>query len=141
MMSTKVEIAIEKFKEGYNCAQSVVCTYAQDFHVKEEDAFRLSEGFGGGIPGVQTICGAASGMVMLAGLKNCPVMNTQEPTKIITYPCVKKMNDAFTEKMGALECRVLLQNKDNTIIDGKRAGCIACVRTACEMIEETLYEK
>lgn len=140
-MQKREEIAIQKFKDGYNCAQSVVCTYAEDFNIKEEDAFRLAEGFGAGIPGLQSVCGAASAMVMVAGLKNSPSLNLQVPTKGATYACVKQMNAAFKEAMGAVECHVLLQNKDNTIIDGKRAGCINCVASSCRIIEEYLYEE
>lgn len=140
-MESKKEQAVANYKKGHNCAQAVICTYCKDFNVDEESAFRLSEGFGSGIPGIKTICGAASGMVMCASLKNCLTKDVEHTTKKITYPCVMKLLDIFRERMGELECRELLKIKDSTLIDGKRAGCIQCVSCACDIIEEYLYEQ
>lgn len=138
-MESRKDQAIERFKHGHNCAQAVICTYCEDFHVDEDTAFRLSEGYGSGIPGMQTICGAASGMVMCAGLKNCPKKDVELTTKKDTYPCVKEMMSMFQERMKETECKKLLEIKDHTLIDGKKTGCIECVRCACDIIEQMLY--
>lgn len=139
-MESKKQQAIASFKHGHNCAQAVVCTYCEDFGVDSEVAFRLSEGFGSGIPGMQTICGAASGMVMCASLKNCTKKDVEHTTKQATYPCVKEMLAKFHEQMKETECKKLLAIKDHTLIDGKKAGCIECVSCACDLIENMLYK-
>ncbi|MCI8271305.1 MAG: C_GCAxxG_C_C family protein [Erysipelotrichaceae bacterium] len=138
-MESKKEQAVFNFKHGHNCAQAVICAYSEDFHVDKETAYRLAEGFGSGIPGQSTICGAASGMVMCAGLKNCEKMDVEHTTKKITYPCVESMLAAFQERIGNLECKHLLQ-QDDELIDGKRAKCISYVSCACDIIEEMLYK-
>ena len=48
-MESYVEKAVNLHKNGYNCAQSIVCAFAQELGADYETAFRLSEGFGGGI--------------------------------------------------------------------------------------------
>lgn len=37
--------------------------------------------------------------------------------------------------MGSTECRILLKTKDNTMINGKRKGCLDCILCACDIIE------
>ena len=40
------------FREGYNCAQSVVLAYAEEMGLEMKTAARLSSGFGGGVGGL-----------------------------------------------------------------------------------------
>lgn len=46
-MENRVEKAVDLFKEGYNCSQSVFAVYAELFSVDKELALRLSSPFGG----------------------------------------------------------------------------------------------
>ena len=45
MKATKKDAA-ERFEKMYNCCQAVVCAYCEELGVKEEDVFRMTEGFG-----------------------------------------------------------------------------------------------
>ena len=36
----------DKHTRGYNCAQIVLCSYAEELGIDEETLFRISEGFG-----------------------------------------------------------------------------------------------
>lgn len=71
IMETKdrIEKAVELFKSGYNCSQSVVGAFADMYGFTEEQAFRMSASFGGGIGRMRQTCGAACGMFLLAGLE------------------------------------------------------------------------
>lgn len=51
-MESRIEIALDKHRHGYNCAQAIVCTYCDLFGLDEETAFKVSEGFGGGMGGM-----------------------------------------------------------------------------------------
>ena len=64
----KREIAQANFKQGYNCTQSVFLAYAEDFGLDEELALRVSASFGGGMGRLREVCGAVSGMFLVAGL-------------------------------------------------------------------------
>ena len=48
IMETKdrIEKAVELFKSGYNCSQSVVGAFADMYGFTEEQAFRMSASFG-----------------------------------------------------------------------------------------------
>ena len=61
--------AMANFKAGYNCAQAVLVTFAEELGMDRETASRLSLSFGAGMGGLREVCGAASGMFMCAGLK------------------------------------------------------------------------
>lgn len=62
------EKAKELFGKGYNCAQAVLCAFADECGMDEDTAYRLSSSFGGGLGRMREVCGAVSGMSMAAGL-------------------------------------------------------------------------
>ena len=68
-MESKIEKAVELFKEGFNCSQAVVAAYAQDYGFTREQALKMAASFGGGIGRMRQTCGAACGLFMLAGLE------------------------------------------------------------------------
>lgn len=49
----------DKHTRGYNCAQIVLCSYAEELGIDEETLFRISEGFGAGMGGMMQTCGAS----------------------------------------------------------------------------------
>ena len=60
-MGHKAEKAINYFKAGYNCAQSVVAAFKDDMGFDENLALEISVGFGGGMGRLQEKCGAVTG--------------------------------------------------------------------------------
>ena len=46
---TRVKETIARHDKGYNCAQSVACTYADLVGLDEETMFKVTEGLGKGI--------------------------------------------------------------------------------------------
>ena len=46
---TKAEQAVAYHKAGYNCAQSVISVFAEDFNLDQKLLSRIATGFGGGI--------------------------------------------------------------------------------------------
>ena len=60
--------AAELFCNGANCAQAVFVAFAEDCGMSEDVAMKLSSSFGGGMGRLREVCGAASGMFMVAGL-------------------------------------------------------------------------
>ena len=56
------------FLEGYNCSQSVFLAFEDKYDMDHSMAMRLSSSFGGGMGRLREVCGAVSGMFMVAGL-------------------------------------------------------------------------
>lgn len=135
-MSTKTEKTLELYRNGYNCAQAVVCAFAEECNITNDDLFRMSEGFGSGIA-VGEMCGALSGMTMVIGLKNS-IGNPAngEPTKADTYQKVKTYIELFKEKHGSYLCRDLKGIKTGTPL----CSCEQCIIDTVALIEKYLKE-
>ena len=132
-MKGNKEIAVKKFKQGYNCCQAVACAYCEELGIKEEDVFRLTEGFGLGMGGLRDTCGAVTGMFLVISLANSACdMEHPLKTKMDTYARFREAARKFTEKNGYIYCRDLKN------MDGPQPliCCTQCVEDAAALIDE-----
>ena len=98
-MKGNKELAVKKFKQGYNCCQAVACAYCEELGIKEEDVFRLTEGFGLGMGGLRDTCGAVTGMFLVISLANSAGdMEHPLKTKMDTYARFREAARKFTER-------------------------------------------
>jgi C_GCAxxG_C_C family probable redox protein len=119
-MSRNIEqIAIESFRSGLNCAQSVVTAYSDELKFNSEEALFLSCGFGGGMGRLQETCGAVTGSFMVLGVYNCRKISDNAGRKEATYAMVQKFSQQFKELNGSTDCRSLL-NCDLKTEEGHR---------------------
>ena len=81
--------AKELFLEGYNCAQSVFLAYADIVGMEPELAATISAPFGGGMGRLREVCGAVSGMTMVAGMLYPNSQPNDTPRKKATYAAVQ----------------------------------------------------
>ena len=108
-IETRAQRAIELFKQGYNCSQAVFASCADIYGVTDEQlALRLSASFGGGMGRMRLVCGAASGMFMLAGLHNGSATPHDNQGKMANYAFVQQLAGEFKGKYGSLICAELL---------------------------------
>ena len=61
----RIKKARELFSGPYNCAQSVAAAFADVLGKEEEEVFRLMSGFGFGMGGERSVCGAVSGGIFV----------------------------------------------------------------------------
>ena len=105
----RVEKARRLFKEGgYNCCQAVVLAYNDVFGLEDELAASLSSGFGGGMGRMREVCGAVSGIVMLAGLIRPASDPSVKNWRTANYALVQEMAGEFKEINGSIVCKELL---------------------------------
>lgn len=105
----RAQRAVELFKQGYNCAQAVFASCADIYGITDEQmALRLSASFGGGMGRMRLVCGAASGMFMLAGLQNGSTTPHDNEGKMANYAFVQDLAGQFKAKYGSLICAELL---------------------------------
>ena len=137
-MKANKEDAVEKFKKGYNCCQAVVCAYCEELGVREEDVFRLTEGFGLGMGGLRDTCGAVTGMFLTISLANSAGdMENPRKTKMDTYGKFREAAAKYREKNGSIYCRELKN------MDGPQPlpCCIQCVEDAAALVDEYFKSK
>ena len=100
--------AKELFLEGYNCAQSVFLAYADIVGMELELAATISAPFGGGMGRLREVCGAVSGMTMVAGMLYPNSQPNDTPRKKATYAAVQDLAERFRAENGHIVCRELL---------------------------------
>ncbi len=131
---TKKELAIAKHDIKFNCAQAVACAFAEEIGVDEKVLFTALEGFGLGMGGMEGTCGALSGAIMLAGLKNSDGNINAPATKAETYKLSKEMVTRFTEKTGSTVCKELKGIETGKVL----CSCPDCICKGVEVVEEVL---
>lgn len=129
----RIQLALEKHKNGYNCAQAVLCAYADMFGLDEATAYRLAEAFGRGNGDRKGICGAVSGALIVAGLKESQGPGAKS-NKEDTYDMAAKITSKFEEMNGSLICHEL---------KGKETGkplrsCPGCIKDAAGIAGEMI---
>ena len=127
----RCEKAVENHKKGCNCAQAVACVFADKLGYSEDEIFRLTEAFGGGMGGTQGVCGAVSGMVFVAGcVKSYGIDKLPETNKMESYAFGRELMCKFEEKIGSIICKE---------IKGKELrSCDGCIEDAVKILEEML---
>ncbi len=142
-MSRK-EIAMEHFSNGCNCAQAVVLAFADLLPVDKNTLARLSSSFGGGMGRLREVCGAVSGMFLVAGGLYGFDANETGSEKAAHYERIQALAHAFAEKNGSIVCRELLGlnvQHDNptpearTPVYYKKRPCKELVGDAAEILE------
>lgn len=107
-MEDRIELAVSLFKEGYNCSQSVVATFADMYGFTREQALRMSASFGGGIGRMRQTCGAACGLFLVAGLETGCTEGSNREGKEANYKLVQQLAEEFKKRNGSLICAQLL---------------------------------
>ncbi len=147
-MEPKAVKAINSFQSGYNCAQSVVATYANELGFDESFASAISVGFGGGMGRMQEKCGAVTGAFMVIGLYNSKKFEDNQVRKMETYAMVQKFDERFSAVHGATNCMSLLNCDIRTEEGHNRAKeqnlfahvCEKCLATSVKIVDELLNE-
>lgn len=148
-MKSRVEDAVALFMEGYNCCQSVFTAYSDLFGMDREQALKLSCPLGGGVGRMREVCGAVSGMSMIAGLVCGNTDPDNQEAKTRNYEIVRQMAEKFKERHQTIICRELLgiQEAEASAAPEARTEsyyasrpCARMVETAAQIVEETFPE-
>lgn len=134
----RIEKAVALFKSGFNCAQSVVAAFADQYGFTEEQALHMAASFGGGIGRMRMTCGAACGLFMLAGLEKCAVEGKDRESKAANYALVQQLAEEFKKRNGTLICAELLGLKktEGSSVPEERTTQYYAKRPCARMVEE-----
>ena len=113
----------DKHTRGYNCAQIVLCSYAEELGIDEETLFRISEGFGAGMGGMMQTCGAVTAM------QACD-------TKPQTMKKVRELAAEFEKKNGSIVCRELKGIDTGKVL----RSCDGCIEDGIRILGEYLLD-
>lgn len=119
-MESRAERAGERFLEGCNCAQAVFVTYADLYGFDEATAMKLAASFGAGMGRMREVCGAVSGMFLVAGMETGATEGRDQESKKHNYEVVQQLAACFKEEYGSIICRELLGLDKKTISEEER---------------------
>lgn len=144
MLKDKVEIAIEAFETGNNCAQSVIKAFAEELKINETQAMQMASGFGGGMGKLQHTCGAVTGAFMVIGLKNSLAIQLHEERSDKTVQMIQEFESRFVGAHESSLCKDVIKCDLNTeegqkYFKEERVGefiCQNCIFNAIRILEE-----
>ena len=137
--------------QGFNCSQAVVAAFADIYGYTEEQALKMSAGFGAGIGRMRLSCGAFNGMALLAGLDCGSATPGDREGKSYNYQVVQELAARFKEEHGSLICSELLKLKkdaplsyeasERTAEYYKKRPCVNQIISAAKIYAEYLENK
>ena len=86
----KKEEAAQLFFDGYNCSQSVVAAFSEDFGIPKDVALKFSEGLGGGVGRMRDMCGAVTGMAIVLSMRYGSADLNDKDNKAKVYALVQQ---------------------------------------------------
>ena len=128
--------AKENFTSGYNCCQSVLLAFEDLLDVDHDALARLSSGFGAGMGKMREVCGAVSGMFMVASMLKGYSSPTATTEKVDTYAMIMELGEKFKSEFGTVICRQLLNlDCDGNPVPSERTPEYYKKRPCAEMCE------
>lgn len=133
------------FCQGYNCCQSVLAAFCEKTGLDFQTSIKIASSFGGGMGRLREVCGAVTGMFMVAGM----IFGYQNPkdnkTKGEHYKLIQDLAEQFKKDNHTIICRELLNldktkfnptPEDRTSEYYKKRPCVELVGCAAGIIEE-----
>lgn len=142
-MDTPPEAAVNRFRQNFNCAQSVLVAFAPQLGIHESQALKLASPFGGGVARRGQTCGAVTGALMAIGL----AQGADTPAgKEDAYRLGQEFLQRFESRHGSILCRELI-DCDISTPEGRQQArekgtfttrCPLFVRDAAEIVQAML---
>ena len=136
-------LAARLFLEGYNCAQAVMLAFSDVTGLENATAAKLASSFGGGMGRMREVCGAVSGMLMVAGLLYGYDTPGDDVSKKAHYQLVQQLAGGFRERYGSIVCREILKNPPSDPNPTPRTAefyrvrpCARCVYLAAKLLDD-----
>ena len=141
-------LAADLFLKDCNCAQAVLVAFEDVTGMDRTLAAKLSSSFGGGMGRMREVCGAVSGMLMVAGI----LYGYEDPGegdchKKAHYELVQELAGKFRAEVGSIICRDILDNPPSDPTPSPRTAeyyatrpCARMVMTAAKILDAYIAE-
>lgn len=144
----RVERARNYFTAGYNCAQAVAMAFDDIMDMDVTMVARIAAPFGGGMGRMREVCGAVSGMTIIAGAISPSVDPKNMDERKANYALVQNFASQFRAENGDIVCRRLLglepsaeraesaMPSERTAEYYRKRPCVEYVATAARIVAE-----
>ena len=131
-LPSRTDKAHSLFSGPYNCSQSVAAAFADVLGKDDEEIFRLMSGFGFGMGGQRTVCGAVTGGIFVLSSTIVDPAQREE-----LYDKVYYLISRFKElNNGNLNCISLV--RENPGDEDFRSICPAFLKQVIRVVEKIL---
>ena len=137
------EYAAELFVGGYNCAQAVAVAFCDVTGLTPEFSAKMASSFGGGMGRLREVCGAVSGMLLVAGILYGYDTSNDDVQKKAHYTLVQELAGQFRAQTGSIVCREILKNPPSDPVPSPRTEeyyaqrpCVRMVYLAAKIMED-----
>jgi len=142
----KIDKAVNYFKQGFNCCQSILLTFGNSYGITSDTAIKIGSPFGGGMARTGETCGAVTGALMIIGVKYGKSEHPDEKADKITYEKSRQFLDEFNSANKTVICRDLIHADISTPEGLKMAQdqgiikdiCPAMVKSAAEILDSII---
>jgi len=125
-----VELAKSYAAEGFLCSESILLAISKMLEIKCELIPRIATGFGAGIGGCGSVCGALSGGVVALGLK-FGRNEAKRQEGVTPYWFALELVKRFEKEFGHVTCRELTECDFLTVEGRKKYGDERLWETRC----------
>lgn len=127
-LTERIERAQKLHKEGYNCAQCVAMAFDDVHGMDAGTVARFTVALGGGVGGLQQICGAVSAMSIVNGADKY----VAPADKARVYGETRDLCAQFNDLNGSLICKEL---------KGVRKPCMMLIEDAITLLDNHINAK
>ncbi len=134
------DLAIEHFKEGYDCSKSILSTYINEMNINQQQAKKMTEPFGTFLGKPREICGIIEASFCIINYHHNQNNIEEEKAKQI----MNSFRQSFLKNHNSLLCKELL-GTDLATLEGKinaielgicDSKCIQILKDAITILEE-----
>ncbi len=140
---SKKELAVQEFKNGLNCAQTVLASYCDELNLDRPTALSIAAGFGSGMGRMQLTCGVVTGAFMAIGVYNGRKYENNADQKAKSAEMIQAFSKAFVCENKTINCRELL-DFDISTPEGQQMAreknlfgtvCVKCIKDSIDILD------
>lgn len=149
-MTERSQKARDYFLQGYNCTQAVVLAYCDELGLDKSVALKIASSFGGGMGRLREVCGAISGIFMVAGMLYGYDDPKDKQAKAALYAKIQELAARSKAQNGSIVCRELLRLSEHksaptpderTPAYYKKRPCPDLVAAAVQILDDFIAEQ
>ncbi len=142
---TKIETATSIFKQGFDCAQTVLLSFSDVTGLDRKTSLKLGSAFAGGMGMNGSKCGTVTGALMVIGLKHGSGGPKDKEQKVIVQGLVNDFLKRFNELHSSATCKELIgvditsvKNMPSEERKNVYRKCLTYVKSSVGILEEIL---
>lgn len=124
----KQDYAVQLKNDHHNCAQAVLCSYAEEVQIPAETLKKIGAAFGGGMGNMEGNCGALCGAEAVLGLLKFQGKSLGKDATALYR--------TFQKSCGSTICKEIKGVETGRVL----CTCDDCVKNAVTALEKTLLK-